>query len=546
MATTITTTAFKFKNFNRAPQPWAGSAILLPSEVEVVCGVASDGSPVSTANSAPVTPAAAATTAASTPAPAPVIAAVASPPSAAAASPPAPAPEAVVTPSVDAPVAAAAPAPAAVSAVNVMLAAPKPFSLSAADSQFAQPSSQGAGEVVAEASTLVQSQVNSTVESQTLQKTVLKRELSKTVEFQENVQLCSTLEFSRDAAPEPAQAPVEVPAPAAEVEAPAAAAVEEPAAQVVVAPAAAEVEAPAAEVVEAPAAEAVVEEAAAAAPVEQVVEAAAAAQESEAAPAPEPEPAPVAAPEPEPVVAPAPAPVVEAPAPAPAPAAAVAAAVAVAAAPPKMPSIPKGPRKPTLGSAGSAKIQQPIFSGKIPVCAMTGNQIRGPFILALGKTFSPDAFVCANPDCRAPLQDCGFVEEGGQLFCETDYETHFAPKCAKCAASIKNDCVNAMSQTWHPECFVCFHCKQPIGTAGFHIEDGNQYCTKDWNELFTTKCYGCEFPIEPSDRWVEALGQNWHAECFNCAVCQTNLEGQSFYAKGGRPFCKKHASSGFR
>jgi hypothetical protein len=63
-----------------------------------------------------------------------------------------------------------------------------------------------------------------------------------------------------------------------------------------------------------------------------------------------------------------------------------------------------------------------------------------------------------------------------------------------------------------------FVLQTPIGTAGFHIEDGNQYCTKDWNELFTTKCYGCDFPIEPSDRWVEALGQNWHAECFNCAV----------------------------
>jgi len=209
-----------------------------------------------------------------------------------------------------------------------------------------------------------------------------------------------------------------------------------------------------------------------------------------------------------------------------------------------MASIPKGPRKPNLGSAGSAKVQQPIFSGKIPICAVTGKEIRGPFILALGKTFSPDAFVCANTGVS--LQDVGFVEEGGQLFCEEEYKKHFAPCCAKCGLPILQDCVNAMGKTFHPECFVCFHYKTPIGTDGFHIEDGNVYSTKAWNELFTIKCYGCGFPIEPSDRWVEALGQNWHAECFNCAVCGCNLEGQSFYAKGGRPFCKKHASAGFR
>ena len=68
---------------------------------------------------------------------------------------------------------------------------------------------------------------------------------------------------------------------------------------------------------------------------------------------------------------------------------------------------------------------------------------------------------------------------------------------------------------FHP--YSCFK-QTPIGPEGFHIEDGNVYSLKAWNELFTTKCYGCEFPIEPSDRWVEALGQNWHAECFNCAV----------------------------
>ena len=49
----------------------------------------------------------------------------------------------------------------------------------------------------------------------------------------------------------------------------------------------------------------------------------------------------------------------------------------------------------------------------------------------------------------------------------------------------------------------------------------------DWNELFTTKCVSCGFPIEAGDRWVEALNNNYHSQCFNCTVSCTN----NFYWK---------------
>ena len=44
----------------------------------------------------------------------------------------------------------------------------------------------------------------------------------------------------------------------------------------------------------------------------------------------------------------------------------------------------------------------------------------------------------------------------------------------------------------------------------------------DWNELFTTKCVSCAFPIEAGDRWVEALNNNYHSQCFNCTVISMN------------------------
>jgi len=209
------------------------------------------------------------------------------------------------------------------------------------------------------------------------------------------------------------------------------------------------------------------------------------------------------------------------------------------------PQVPTGPRKMRVAKAGEAKSLPASTGGvRIPICSGCGTAIRGPFISALDKTWCPDHFICANPHCQTSLISIGFVEEEGQLYCERDYEQYFAPKCGKCGRSIIGEVVNAMKNTFHMGCFLCCQCHQPIGTGSFHNEDGKIYCPKDWAAMFQTKCYGCQFPIEPGDRWVEALNQNWHSECFNCSTCQVNLEGQSFFAKNAKPYCKKHSAGG--
>ncbi|XP_056638350.1 PDZ and LIM domain protein Zasp isoform X2 [Diorhabda sublineata] len=182
-----------------------------------------------------------------------------------------------------------------------------------------------------------------------------------------------------------------------------------------------------------------------------------------------------------------------------------------------------------------------IGGARIPLCGSCNMQVRGPFITALGKIWCPNHFICATPSCRRPLQDIGFVEERGQLYCEYCFEQYLAPPCAKCAGKIKGDCLKAIGKNFHPECFNCTYCGKLFGNSPFFLEDGSPYCEADWNELFTTKCYACAFPIEAGDRWVEALNNNYHSQCFNCTMCKKNLEGQSFFAKGGRPFCKNHA-----
>ena len=40
---------------------------------------------------------------------------------------------------------------------------------------------------------------------------------------------------------------------------------------------------------------------------------------------------------------------------------------------------------------------------------------RGPFITALGRTWCPGHFVCAQETCGRSLQEVGFVEEQGMF-----------------------------------------------------------------------------------------------------------------------------------
>ncbi|XP_012817123.2 PDZ and LIM domain protein 5 isoform X2 [Xenopus tropicalis] len=178
---------------------------------------------------------------------------------------------------------------------------------------------------------------------------------------------------------------------------------------------------------------------------------------------------------------------------------------------------------------------------RTPMCAICNKVIRGPFLLALGKSWHPEEFNCAH--CKSSMAEMGFVEEKGGLYCEICYEKLFAPECARCQRKILGEVINALKQTWHVSCFVCVACQTPIRNSVFHLEDGEPYCETDYYSLFGTICHGCEFPIEAGDRFLEALGHTWHNTCFVCTICCENLEGQTFFSKKDKLLCKKHAHS---
>uniref|UniRef100_A0A452HCT6 Uncharacterized protein n=1 Tax=Gopherus agassizii TaxID=38772 RepID=A0A452HCT6_9SAUR len=202
-------------------------------------------------------------------------------------------------------------------------------------------------------------------------------------------------------------------------------------------------------------------------------------------------------------------------------------------------SISASSQTPAVARGTIQRAERFPASNRTPLCGHCNSIIRGPFLVAMGRSWHPEEFNCAY--CKTSLADVCFVEEQNSVYCERCYEQFFAPTCARCHTKIMGEVMHALRQTWHTTCFVCAACKKPFGNSLFHMEDGEPYCEKDYIALFSTKCHGCDFPVEAGDKFIEALGHTWHDTCFICAVCHVNLEGQPFYSKKDKPLCKKHA-----
>nr|XP_046262773.1 PDZ and LIM domain protein 7 isoform X5 [Scatophagus argus] len=183
--------------------------------------------------------------------------------------------------------------------------------------------------------------------------------------------------------------------------------------------------------------------------------------------------------------------------------------------------------------------QAPEDSGRTPVCGACNKIIRGRYLVALGRSWHPEEFMCSQ--CKVVLDEGGFFEERGSVYCTKCHDNRYAPNCAKCKKKITGEIMHALKMTYHVQCFKCAACKTPIRNQAFYMEEGEPYCEKDYEKMFGTKCHGCDFKIDAGDRFLEALGYSWHDTCFVCALCQINLEGKTFYSKKDKPLCKGHA-----
>ncbi|XP_031461695.1 prickle-like protein 4 isoform X1 [Phasianus colchicus] len=161
------------------------------------------------------------------------------------------------------------------------------------------------------------------------------------------------------------------------------------------------------------------------------------------------------------------------------------------------------------------------------------------------QLWHPPCFCCHV--CHQPLVDLIYFQQDGRIYCGRHHAELFRPRCASCDQLIfLEECIEAEGRRWHPEHFCCLECDAPLCGQRYVMRSGRPCCRSCFNSLFAEPCQACGEPIGVDSEEATHQGLHWHAcaACFCCSLCQKPLRGQPLTARCGRLFCSESCSLG--
>jgi hypothetical protein len=90
-------------------------------------------------------------------------------------------------------------------------------------------------------------------------------------------------------------------------------------------------------------------------------------------------------------------------------------------------------------------------------------------------------------------------------------------KCGGCKRAIdktQHNHIEAIGKDWHVECFVCNECAKPPPNNEFNVFKEKVFCTPCYKRKYAVRCDKCSDPIE-SDVF-KAIGKKFHFDCWTC------------------------------
>ncbi|KAM4023438.1 LIM and cysteine-rich domains protein 1 [Anomaloglossus baeobatrachus] len=75
---------------------------------------------------------------------------------------------------------------------------------------------------------------------------------------------------------------------------------------------------------------------------------------------------------------------------------------------------------------------------------------------------------------------------------------------------------------WHPACFVCCQCREPLVNLIYFWKSHRLWCGRHYCESDRPRCSGCDEMIF-SEHFQQHDGKSWHTEHFSCDRCEQSL-----------------------
>lgn len=97
--------------------------------------------------------------------------------------------------------------------------------------------------------------------------------------------------------------------------------------------------------------------------------------------------------------------------------------------------------------------------------------------------------------------------------------------------------VDALGQKWHPDCFNCSRCRKSFEDGKYAMREGKAVCQDCASALQI--CRSCKKQI--TGQAISALGGFFHKDgpCFSCQTCCKPV-GPGFCTLDGLPYCEMH------
>ena len=163
----------------------------------------------------------------------------------------------------------------------------------------------------------------------------------------------------------------------------------------------------------------------------------------------------------------------------------------------------------------------------------------GTYTEAKGKCWHKKHFICVM--CDKELHGKKYKEKNELIYCGECYDKFAAVECQKCKKPIgigSKKFITIENDTWHLECFVCKRCKEKLVGQPYNIIDKDLFCRECLSNQAIAQCEGCKLAINPTVSFLRHKKRCWHANCFNCSICQTWLANGEFHEMDDNIMCK--------